>query len=78
MNSLLLQIAFSLLEGIDVHPTHVLELQRIGSARSNGYFAFWNKLTAVWGNFASLTQPNLKFFSTDQLFAFSAMMGGGS
>jgi hypothetical protein len=40
MNTLCLQIAFSLLKGIDVHPTHVLEMQRLGSARSNGYFAF--------------------------------------
>jgi hypothetical protein len=40
MSKFLVQIAFSLLKGIDIHPTHVLELQRIGSARSTGYFAF--------------------------------------
>jgi hypothetical protein len=73
-----MQIAFPLLNCIDMHHTHIFELLRLESVSLKRLFCFFDTLGCCAGKRAAYTAPTAKIFSTDLVFAFSAVMGGGS
>jgi len=70
MNTLLWQIALSLLNCIDIHHTHIFELLRLESVSLKRLFCFFDTVGCCAGKRVIYTAPTVKIISTDLLFAF--------